>query len=106
MQNDKAFYDGFLEGIEYARQITPSRLPAAHNIACQTKEADERRRASALAAANLSKYAKISDADSAATVYNAVITGEADTPFELILGAVYFAGKIDGKRIERARRVK
>ena len=106
MQDKKAFYDGFLEGVEYARQSAPTRLPAAHNIACWTKEADERRRASAIAAANLTKYAKISNADSAVTVYRETIAKAPDFPFELILGAVYFAGKIEGKRSERKRRAK
>ena len=106
MKDKKAFYDGFLEGVEYARQSATARFPAAHNIACWTKEADERRRASAIAAAKLSKYAKISDADSAVTVYREAIAEAPDFPFELILGEVYFAGKIEGKRSERKRRAK
>ena len=82
-----------------------SPLPEAQRIATNESPADRDSRITAAeAAAPKTKYAPVSDADSAAIVYNAARTADPGMPFTFLLGQVYAAGKIEATHAERERR--
>ena len=82
-------------------------LPEAVRITTNESPAErERRSAAAAKNATRTQYAPITDADSAAIVYNAMREAHPDFPFSFLLGQVYAAGKMEATQAERERRRK
>jgi len=80
-------------------------LPEAQRITTNESPADRDSRITAAEAATpKTKYAPISDADSAAIVYNAARAADPGMPFTFLLGQVYAAGKMEATHAERERR--
>lgn len=104
--------DIYCAGIARGRERERSRikkqrspLPEAQRITTNESPADRDSRITAAeAAAPKTKYAPISDADSAAIVYNAARAADPDMPFTFLLGQVYAAGKMEATHAERERR--
>lgn len=80
-------------------------MPEAVRITTNESPADrESRSAAATENAARTKYAPITDVDSAAIVYNLLREADRTMPFTSLLGQVYAAGKMEATHAERERR--
>lgn len=92
---------------EQAKQRRNKTLPEAVRITTNESPADrESRSAAATENAARTKYAPITDADSAAIVYNLLREADRTMPFTFLLGQVYAAGKMEATHAEQERRRK
>lgn len=104
--------DIYCAGIERGRERERSAqrkkrspLPEAKRISTGESPAErERRIAAAAEYVKLIGYAPISVCDTAAAIYNAAKAADPADPFTILLGRIFFAGRIDGQRMERQRR--